>query len=167
MGTLINDSDQCFINSIAQEVNKLAGTEIIIFQFDEVNSERDPYYQESVSREYRKDKRGKVGIICPAFVQSPDNSYVSGEEGLRTERNTQVFIAKADLDERNLRKPIIGDIYKFWGKYYNVIKSSGTSGRFSDSGETSLWEVDVSRKTNALPEGLFIDPSPTPASGLE
>lgn len=152
MGTLINDCDSCFRDSIAQEVNKLAGTTATIFQFLEPKSTRNPYYGESTDRVYQARNAG--GIDCPVFFSSPDRSPMSGEEGFRMDKSSTLFVARADLDSRNLKLLRMGDIVKIWGLYFDVTNSSSTSGRFSDSGHTSLYEVSVIRRTKSLPEGL-------------
>ena len=50
MGSLLNDKDQCFLDHVAQEVNCLSGTTAIVFQFEEVESQVDPLYNEPVSK---------------------------------------------------------------------------------------------------------------------
>lgn len=151
MGILINDSDQCFMDSIAQEVNHLAGVVAIFFQYEEKKSSRNPYYGESKDRIY---KGGGVGVECPIFFKSPDRSEVTGEEGFRMDKTSSFFVARVDLDERSLRRPRVGDILKVWNSYFDVTKSSATEGRFSDTGQTLQYEVDVVRRTKSLPEGL-------------
>jgi len=152
MGTLIGDCDQCFLDSVAQEVNKLAGVTATLFLFEEGKSIRNPYYGESRDRVYKAN-----GVECPIFFDSPDKSPISGEEGFRMDKTSRLFVARADLDSRNLRALKEGDIVKVWDLYFDVTKSSATMGRFSDSGHTSLYEVDVVRRTKALPEGVNMD----------
>lgn len=167
MGTLINDKDAAFLDHIAQEVNCLAGTNAVIFQFDEAASKRDWVYGESVDREYVPDSKGKQGIICPALFKSPDRTAISGEEGFRMDKNSTVFVARKDLDEKGLIRPSEGDIWMLWGRYYDVKSSSATEGRFSDSGRTSMYEVDVVRRTKAVPEGMWFDSPPPPDEDAE
>lgn len=162
MGTLINDKDQAFLDHIAQEVNCLAGTNAVIFQFDEENSKRDWVYGESVSREYKKNDKDLEGINCPVLFKSPERSPISGEQGFHMEKTSSVFVARKDLDDRDLRRPIVGDLWLLWGRYYDVTKSGATEGRFSDTGRTSSYEVDVVRRTKDVPEGLWFSPPPDP-----
>lgn len=153
MGTLINDQDLCFWSSIAQEVNCLSGTIAVIFQFDASASVVDPYYSEVTYSVFKNN-----GVRCPVNFKSPDKSPISGEEGFRFEKSAMVYVAKRDLDERNLRAPAIGDLFQCWGLMYEVTNINYTTGRVSDSGETVEYEVTLARKTKDVPESVDLDP---------
>jgi hypothetical protein len=153
MGTLINDQDLCFWSSISQEVNCLSGTIAVIFQFDQKASTVDPYYAEVTSAAFKNN-----GVKCPVMFKSPDKTPITGEEGLRFEKSSTVFVAKKDLDARSLRAPAIGDLFQCWGLMYEVTNSSATGGRFSDTGETAEYEVTLMRKTKDVPESVDMDP---------
>lgn len=153
MGTLINDQDLCFWSSISQEVNCLSGTTAVIFQFDEKTSVIDPYYAEVTTAAFKGN-----GIKCPVMFKSPDKTPISGEEGLRFEESSSVFVSKKDLDERKLREPAIGDLFQCWGLMYEVTNVSSTGGRFSDTGITAEYEVSLMRKTKDAPESVDVDP---------
>ena len=157
MGTLLGNKDQCLFDSVAQEVNKLAGTSGYIFQFEQIKSQIDPLYGEPIETEYKKNDEGKEGIEIPLFFRSPDRTPMTGEEGFRLDRNSHVFIAKKDLDDRGLRRPRNGDILYVWGKYYDVIDSSYSEGYINDNPDgVSSIDVEVMRRTKAPPEGLWI-----------
>lgn len=153
MGTLINDYDQCFLDSIAQEVNCLAGITAEFFQFEEPESSRDPYYQEPVHKVFKKD-----GIEIPILFKSPQRSPVSGEEGFRIEKSATFFVARKDLDKHKLGRPRVGDLLKVWGRYYEITQSSATEGRFSDTGLTTSYEITCVRRTQETPESVDLDP---------
>lgn len=156
MGTLINDCDQCLFDSVAQEVNKLAGTTAIIYQFEELESSRDPLWDEEVTTVYKKDTRGNVGIECPVFFKDPDRSSMTGEEGLRLDQTSELTIARVDLDQRGLRKLQPGDIVKVWDIYFDVIEMHMQEGILNDSPLTATYRFDVARRTKDLPEGLWL-----------
>lgn len=162
MGSLLNDKDQCFLDHIAQEVNCLSGTTAIVFQFEEVESQVDPLYNEPVSKTYKLNSDGEPGIELPVSFKSPDRTEISGEEGQRTEKRSTFFVARKDLEKKDLRRPKIGDIWILWGRHYDVVQSSATTGRFTDSGVTSEYEVTVVRRTKAAPESVKIVPRPEP-----
>lgn len=156
MGTLINDSDQCFIDSIAQEVNCLAGITGVYYQLSEVESTRDPYYQESITKTYKDD-----GIEIPILFKSPERSPISGEEGFRMEKTATFYVARKDLDDRDMTRPRVGDLLKVWGKFFEIVGSSATDGRFSDTGLASSYEVSCVRRSKEIPESVDLDPQVT------
>lgn len=156
MGTLIGDCDRCLFDSVAQEVNKLAGTTAIIYLFEETESTRDPLWDEEVTTVYKKNDKGIIGIECPIFFKDPDRSQLTGEEGLRLDKTSEFWVAKADLDERGIRRMRPGDIIKVWGEYYDVIESHISEGHINDSGSYSTLRFDVARRTKAMPEGMWL-----------
>ncbi len=167
MGTLLNDNDLAFWDKTTQEVNCLAGTTALIFEFSETESQRDPIYGESTFRVHKKNDEGNDGIECPVLFKSPDTSPVSGEEGFRSEKHAVLFVARKDLDDLDLRRPKGGDIWKVWGRYYDVTKASASEGRVSDSGVTVEYEVSLVRRTKATPESQWMNPRPTPDSSAK
>jgi hypothetical protein len=156
MGTLISDCDKCLFDGVAKEVIKMAGTVAIIFQFEEMESSRDPLWDEELSTVYKKNIQGGEGIECPVYLSGPDRSYLSGEEGFRMDRRAELHVAQADLDQRGLRRLQPGDIVKAWDIYFDVIESSVGEGYISDSPTRSTIKFDITRRTKALPEGLWI-----------
>lgn len=156
MGTLINDCDKCLFDSVAQEVNKLAGTTGVIYQFEEIESTRDPLWDEEITTEYKTDSNGNIGISCPIYFRAPDRSSLTGEEGFRLDRNSDVQIAQIDLDNRGLRRLQSGDIVKVWGRYYDVVESHKGEGYISDSGENSMVKFDLVSRTKAPPESIWV-----------
>jgi len=157
VGTLINDCDKCLFDSVAQEVNKLAGTTARIYQFEEMQSTRDPLWDEEVTTVYKKDSKGVIGIDCPVWFQAPDRSSLTGEEGLRLDRTAQVHIAQADLDARGLRRLQPGDIIRVWtDQFYDIPESHVGEGYISDAGNKSMVKFDVVRRTKAVPEGMWL-----------
>lgn len=157
MGTLINDRDRCLFNSIAQEVITLCGTEAVVYQFDEAASTRDPLYDEEMYVEYKKNSTGTQGIRLPIFFKDPDRSGVTGEEGYRLDRTSQVFVAGKDLTDRSMRVLRPGDIIFVWNMYFDVMESHAAEGHMNDSGNNVItYTFDVVRRTKAVPEGLWI-----------
>jgi hypothetical protein len=134
-------------------VNCLSGTTAVVFQFDELTSTVDPYYAEVTKSTFKNN-----GVKCPVLFKSPDKTPISGEEGLRFENSSTLYVSKKDLDEHKLREPRIGDLFQCWGLMYEVTNSSSTGGRFSDTGETAEYEVTLMRKTKDVPESVDLDP---------
>lgn len=158
MGTLINDKDKCFFDSIASEVIRLAGTTCVVYQLDQDGSKRDPLYDEPADTSFVRNADGTVGIECPVFFKSPDRNATSGEEGYRLDRMSEVHFAQIDLDEREIRRLRVGDIIKVWNKFYDVIDSHRGEGHLNDTGEvSSTLRVDVQRRMKAPPESLYMD----------
>jgi len=156
MGTLIGDCDKCLFDSVASEVNKLAGTTAVIFQFEEVESTRDPLWDEEVTTEYKKDSNGNLGIECPVWFKSPDRSSITGEEGFNLDRNSEMYVAQVDMDSRDLRRLQPGDIVLVWNKYFDVIESHKTEGYINDSPTNSLIRFELVRRTKAPPEAIWL-----------
>lgn len=158
MGTLINDKDLCLFHSVAKEVIKLAGTTAIIYQFDEDKSVRDPLWDEELDTEYKKNSRGVEGIECPVFFQDPSRTGMSGEEGYRLDRISELHIAAKDLQDRGLRRLRPGDIIKVWDMYFDVTESHAESGIVNDSPQgVATYVFDVARRTKDVPESVWID----------
>lgn len=155
MGTLINDCDQCFFDSVAQEVIKLAGTTAIIYQFEEVESSRDALWDEEIETVYKKNSEGNPGIECPVFFKAPDKSGLTGEEGYRLDRTSELHVAWRDLESRGLRRLRPGDIVKVWDMYFDVIESHATEGYINDTPTKSTIVFDVTRRTKGPPESLW------------
>jgi hypothetical protein len=156
MGTLLGDCDKCLFDSVAQEVNKLAGTVAIIYQFEETESSRDPVWDEEIETVYKKNSLGTPGIECPVFFRGPDRSYVTGEEGFRLDKITELEVAKADLAEKGLRRLQSGDIIKVWeNQYYDVTESHTGQGYINDEPTSSMVKFNITRRTKALPEGIW------------
>jgi len=153
MGTLINEKDKCFFNHVAQEVNTLAGTEAIYYQFIEGESEMDPLYNEVITPKFKSNSSGYVGVKIPVFFTDPQKTKLVGEEGLYTEKNAEVTIAASDLASRNLRLPRVGDIFKIW-EYYWDVRENHNAGLLNDNNVSSLYMIEVSRRTKMEPEGL-------------
>lgn len=157
MGTLLCDADRCLFDSVAQEVNTLAGTTGYIFQLEQEESVRDPLYDESTDMAYKQNSAGVEGIECPILFKNPDRSATSGEEGFRLQKNAIVHVAVKDLTDRDLRRPRVGDIIKAWGQYYDVTDANVGEAYVSDSGEIPvMYEVSVVRRSQAPPEGLWL-----------
>ena len=158
MGTLINDKDQCFFDSIAREVVRLSGTFGIVYQLDQTESRRDALYDEPVDSAYVKNSKGTIGIECPMYFKSPERNATSGEEGYRLDRMSEVHFAQVDLASRSIRRLRNGDIIKVWNKYYDVLDSHRGEGHLNDSGDVaSTLRVEVARRTKAPPEELYMD----------
>jgi hypothetical protein len=157
VGTLIGDCDKCLFDSVAQEVNKLAGTTAIIYQFEEMESTRDPLWDEEVTTVYKKNDQGTIGIECPVYFKAPDRSSLTGEEGLRLDKTSEVWIAKADMDERGIRRLRPGDIVFLWNtQYYDVTESHASEGYINDNPQYSMVRFDLVRRTKGLPEGMWL-----------
>jgi len=157
MGSLINDCDKWLFDSVAQEVNKLAGITAIIYQFDQAASKRDPLWDEEIDTVYKKNTKGVQGVECPVFFKDPDRTAMTGEEGYRLDRISNVFIATKDLEDRGLRVLVVGDIVKIWGQYFDVTESHKAEGNVSDTGVCTSYTFDVVMRTKALPEGIWIE----------
>lgn len=157
MGTLINDCDQCFFDSVASEFNALVGTDAVIYVFSEAESVIDPLWGEEITTVYEKDSNHNIGIQCPVFVKSPERTSNSREEGYTLGRRSTVEIAALDMRERNIRRLHAGDIIYFteWGLYYDVVESSSSEGQISDSGLSSKYMFDIVRRTEAVPESVW------------
>ena len=157
MGTLLCDADRCLFDSIAQEVNTLAGTTGYVYQLNQTESTRDPLYDEPTDLAFKENSQGVEGIECPMYFKDPDRSPTSGEEGFRLQKNSEVHIAAKDLTNRGLRRPKVGDIIRVWGQYYDVTDSSVGEAYTSDSGEIpTVYNVQVVRRTQSPPEGLWV-----------
>jgi len=155
MGTLINDCDQCWFDHVAKEVSVLAGTTVKIYQFEESNSEIDPLWGEEKTAVYKVGENGEAGIDCPAFFKDPSRSTTQGEEGLLLNRTSILQIAKAHMRDLGLRRLRPGDIVFVHNMYFDVIESGASDGQISDSGETSMYEFDVTRRTKGVPESIW------------
>lgn len=158
MGTLLNDCDQCFFDSVASELIELVGTDAKIFVFQEGNSEIDPLWGEEVTTVYQPDpETGQQGIYCPVFFKSPNRTGSQTEEGYQLERRSTLEIAVQDLRNRNIRRLRQGDIIYVieWDQYYDVIDSSSGDGMISTSGVSSMYVFDVVRRTKGVPESIW------------
>ena len=157
MGTLLGDCDRCLADSIAQEVNRLAGTACRFFQLNQSDGRRDALYDESIDTEYKKDSDGDYGVSLYVFFRASDSSGVTGEEGFRVDRITDAEFAIKDFTDNELRRPWNGDIVGIWGKYYDVVISHQSSSELSDSGLGAImYKVDLVRRTKAPPEGVWL-----------
>lgn len=157
MGTLIGDCDRWLFDSVAQEVNKLAGTTAKIYIFEQMDSTRDALWDEEVEPVYRKNDKGEYGIDCPAYFEAPDRSSVTGEEGYRTDKTSQIQFAQADLEARGISTLQPGDIVLLWtNQYYDIIEPHKKEGYINDSPLNSMVIFDITRRTKNLPESLWI-----------
>lgn len=157
MGTLINDCDQCFFDSVASEYVELVGVDATIYVFLESESEIDPLWGEEVTAVYQKNTYDNVGIDCPVFFQSPQRTGVMGEEGYRLERRSTVEIAVSDMRTRGIRRLRQGDIIYVngWDRYYDVTESSSGPGQIADTGTSTMYSFDVVNRTKGVPESLW------------
>ena len=157
MGTLINDCDQCFFDSIASELNQLVGVDATIYVFLEDDSEIDPLWGEEITTVYKKNSYDNVGIDCPVFFRSPERTASMGDEGYRLDKRTTIEIAASDMRDRGIRRLRQGDIIyvSSWGSYWDVVESSSTNGQIADTGTVSVYSFDVVRRTQGVPESLW------------
>ena len=125
MGRLLNDCEAGYFDSIASEVNSLAGTQINFYNLRPVAGEIDPLYGEHTSR-------APVGPIKMwATFEWPQVTPESGEPGFHLEFDCQCYIARVDFDKINAEYPYEGDVIEAWRTPYHIERSKGT-GLFFD-----------------------------------
>lgn len=155
MGTLIHTQDKRLYDSIAQEVNKLAGALCRYYVLDKVNSVRDPLYDEPEVTTY--ELQDDDGLEIPCFVQNPPTSLSTGEEGRRTQWDTTIWIARVDWEDctgnTDLKdRPKHGDVVNIWDEYYDVIQYDRDGVINDHRPDFVLWKLDLRRNTKFEPQ---------------
>ena len=107
-GLQMGDTEQKLHDSIAQEVNQIAGTDIDFYAQDTDNSSVDPLFREPIERLWKGPFKLK------AFVEWADSTPEVREEGFRTSFASRCWIARADIDALGIQPPSEGDVIRFW-----------------------------------------------------
>lgn len=160
----LTDNELALHDSVATEVNRIAGTEVDLFEQDTEGGVYDPQYGEPVDRAFKGPFRLK------AYVEWADSSPEVREEGFRTSFGSRCWIARKDLEERGIPIPTEGDVVRFWnrpffndfsvdsdprppdaGYFFNVIDVDEDGHLFDNPGFVGFWLV-LQRRTEFTPE---------------
>jgi len=144
MGRLIHDIDRDFFNSVAQEVNELAGIVIEYWKLEKGQITYDSLYGEVTSQSsWKFDGPHYIN----ASFEHPEKSPSPEEKGLVTdESGFMVWIARIDWEnEMGIDIPVIGDIIKLREKYYDVTQVSRDGWLNSSHTEYTMWKLTLGR----------------------
>jgi hypothetical protein len=95
-------------DSVAQERNKIAGTEIDLYQMNAKKTVRDPLYDEVVTPVWAGPYRLK------AWVEWPETMPEARTEGFRKTFPANMWVARVDVEKVGARPLSYGDIVHFW-----------------------------------------------------
>lgn len=126
MGTILDDSELGFFDSVAQELNELVGTtEFNYYAMNRAKTKVDPLYGEATERAIDGPFR------LNAWVQWPNSNPEAGEQGFGFEFDGVCVVARKDFDEKHVPYPFEADVVEFWRTPYHDAKSLG-KGLFFD-----------------------------------
>lgn len=119
-GLQISDAELKLHDSVAQETNQIAGTDVDLYIVDVDNSKIDPLFRESIEARWSGPHKLK------AFVEWADSTPEVREEGFRTSFTSRAWIARADLEALGLGPPGEGDVLRFWNTpFFNAVAVDG------------------------------------------
>jgi hypothetical protein len=159
----VSDAEQKLNDSVAQEINKHAGTDVELYELDLKNSVVDPLFRETVKRIWKGPFKLK------AYVEWADSTPEVREEGFRTSFASRAWIARADIEAINAEPPAEGDILRFWnipffnesgvdgepvpgrGYFFNVVDVDDDGHNGDGANFTGFW-LTLQRRTDFPPE---------------
>ena len=159
----LTDNELRLHDSIATEVNCIAGQQVDYFQIDIEGSEVDAVYDEPADREFI----GPFNINM--FVEWPDSVNEVREEGFRTSYSSRAWVARKHLEDNALRAPVEGDVVRFWklpffdsfavdeveapdrGYFFDVVDIDHDGHLFDGPAFVGFWLV-LQRRTDFSPE---------------
>jgi len=104
----LTDTSRPLFDSVASEHTRRVGTAVEFFSQDAQGKERDAVYDEPISG------RWKGPFRVHAYVEWPDSSPSAGQEGLKTEYNGSLWLARVDLEQVLAPDPNEGDVVRIW-----------------------------------------------------
>jgi len=104
----LGDSELELFDLWARESTAISGTKIKYYSQDQSNSTYDPVYGEPISMSYRGP------FELDAFVAYPTSTAETREEGAAIEWRCDMWVARAEWEDRSVPVPIEGDIVEFW-----------------------------------------------------
>ena len=135
MGRLLGNCDIDFFDSVAREVNELAGTcAILYYALEHVKVPKDPLWNEPKDLPHKLDpKKATVGIQFAGFIEYPEPSPRTGEEGRHVDYDATLWLARKDFEEKMpitpapavglaYREPRYGDVVQVQGKFFDIVK---------------------------------------------
>jgi hypothetical protein len=139
------------------------GTEGYYFSLDLEKSIRDPLYDEAVHV-------WKGPYELKIQVKKPEKTVTAREEGLEGEFSAELYIARAEIEEKCVPRPKEGDIVLFWnlpffanfgslssrdlanaGWYYDITRVT-LDGHMTDGPHFAGFELEAFRRTAYTPE---------------
>jgi hypothetical protein len=125
MGKLLDDSELEYFDSIASELNALAGDDINYYAMNRAKYKIDPLYGEPIQRQTLGPFR------VSAWFQWPNLEPEAGEQGFGYNFDCLCVISRIDLDEQEAPYPSEADVIEAWRTPYHDAKSLG-KGMFFD-----------------------------------
>ena len=162
MGTLRDEEDRDYIQSITEEVTNLFGTNVILHKIASIANViiKDPLYDEPSCKE---SPQYNSFVIKGFFFQYQDTPFVTAE-GLYSETTAQGHVTFNHLEQAGvLPDPITGerlsegDIIEFhpnpdYGRIiYDIIQTT-KDGWINDTGRYTGYTFTMKRSTKYIPE---------------
>jgi hypothetical protein len=144
VGTLSHTNDLALFQSIAAEVNKLAGMICYYYRLDRESTARDPLYDEATANVYHDTPDG---LKLAAYASHPEKATTAGEEGRRRQWDTNLWIAKTDWETATESDdpPQVGDIVNAWGRLHSVVDYD-SDGILDDADDVFVgWKINMRR----------------------
>lgn len=164
------DAERQLFDCFAQELNKIAGTQVDYFSIDLNRSKRDALYDEPTQYVFRGPFR------ISGYVQWPEDIPEAREEGLRITWEAEAWIARKEFEDAGAPPPSEGDVLKFWsipyfdknaatggenvpgsGFYFDVIDAED-DGHMFDTASFVGYKIKFKRRTEFTPERRLTPP---------
>ena len=157
-------------DSIASEMNNIAGTAIDYYALDKQKTKRDALYDEPIQYVWRGPYKLK------AYVTWPESTPDAREEGMKSDfEGTTAWLARADIEGLRMPYPQEGDIIRFWAvPYFNSAGVDGLAvpnagyyfdcldvdddGHIFDQASFVGFKIELKRRTEFTPERKIFPP---------
>lgn len=162
-------SEESFLfDTIAQEINQIAGTTIDYYPLDPTKV-RDPLYDEPEVRTFLGPFRLK------GIAEWPSSTPEMREEGFKQTFEATFYIARVEFDAHGALYPNEGDVFRIWDNpYFNAQAVNNESipgagyyfdavdvdeqGHINDTPEFTGFSIGVRRRTEFTPERRIAPP---------
>lgn len=104
----LEESEACFFDHIAQEHVQASGTELRLWHQDIEESIRDPLYDEPIDRVWAGP------FVLRGWVEYMGGQPQMQEYGMTVRWSGNIWVARKELEDRNIPAPLEGDVIKFW-----------------------------------------------------
>lgn len=149
MGTLLHTQDWALWNSVASEVNRLAGINCYYYVLNRNQSVIDSVYGEIGEEVFWS---GPVILACNA--ENPEKTASTREEGKEIEWDMQIWIAQRDFESGmksagiTISSPQYGDVVKLWDWYYDIVEYDMDGIMDDEKRAFSMYKLKLRRKTS-------------------
>jgi hypothetical protein len=168
-GFTLGAEEAFLFDTVAQEINQIAGTEMDFYPLDPTRV-RDPLYDEPAQRVFLGPFRLK------GYADWPSSTPEVREEGFKSTFEATFYIARKALDDIGAPYPNEGDVFRIWDNpYFNTNAATNNEpipgagyyfdavdvddqGHINDTAYFTGFSINVRRRTEFTPERRLSPP---------